>query len=53
MFKVNKTIHNLISIYVFIIIWEQKLEAQLRDVAYGTRQYRIHTEDVPEEVCVI
>ncbi|KAK2146667.1 hypothetical protein LSH36_590g01020 [Paralvinella palmiformis] len=28
----------------------RKLEAQLRDVAYGTRQYRIHAEDVPEEL---
>ena len=31
------------------LLFEQKLEAQLRDVAYGTRQYRIQPGDHEEE----
>ena len=28
----------------------RKLESQLRDVAYGTRQYRLHPDDEPDNV---
>lgn len=30
----------------------RKLEAQLKDIAYGTRQYKIRPDDEPVGVCI-